>query len=216
MLLRGFSGWKISCYLLYSRMLPSVLELPSCMACLHCSVASIRSQQESHWSSVCAPNEQDFAKCNSKQSTWWSSRLYCKGPLWFHGWSEHLTQLADLPSELSSTKLPLGKALLLKQKKEFKDFHYDVCKVYNSEWLFKDQMFNCFFLGRDVQSLQLCLALVLAGNAVARCKHFLCPTFQNILEEVFTASVNKQKYSYQIFAAHISLPLSYCIMKQLL
>jgi len=140
MLLRGFSGWKISCYLLYSRMLPSVLELPSCMACLHCSVASIRSQQESHWSSVCAPNEQDFAKCNSKQSTWWSSRLYCKGPLWFHGWSEHLTQLADLPSELSSTKLPLGKALLLKQKKEFKDFHYDVCKVYNSEWVINSEL----------------------------------------------------------------------------
>lgn len=68
-----------------SFLLPSVLELPSCMACLHCIVASIRSYQESHWSSVCAQNKQDFAKCNSEQSTWWSFRLFCEGPLWFHG-----------------------------------------------------------------------------------------------------------------------------------
>lgn len=71
-----------------------------------------------------------------------------------------------------------------------------------------------FFLCRYLQSLQSCLSLVLASNAVAGYKHLLCPTFQNLQEEVFTESVNKQKYFEKTSSAHVFLPLSYCIIKQ--
>lgn len=61
-------------------------------------------------------------------------------------------------------------------KKE--DFNYKVCKLYNPELVFKDQMFLIgFFLCSYLQSFQSCLSLVLARNAVAGYKHLVCPTF---------------------------------------